>query len=138
MIDIGKIDRIEAIIKQERELSNERALLSSDVNCNRDMLQRIYEEAKVLGATYSWSMGQMREYYLFVVVFVFDPAALVKQLKRGGIREDVASVMGITINNVSHLIRTLLFHYRLYKDFRKAVEELHEKSIPIIYGQHIS
>lgn len=128
-MEIKKIDRIERITDEMKALNEELDKLTNTSRPTFDTLASIYEKAVGMGEDRGWSICQLREYYLFVVLYVFDPSALVKRLERGGVRSDIARVMGVTINNVSHLTRHLLFHYRIYKDFRNAVDELYNISI---------
>lgn len=127
MIDIGKIDRIEQIVTQMRSLDKELSELDSGDDATIARLAEIYDKAVELSVVRKWSVSQLREYYMFVVLYLYDSTALVRKLKRGGVRESIALVMGVTINNVSHLTKNLLFHYRLYKAFRTECDVLYNK-----------
>lgn len=120
------VERIESIIKETRTLEGELEKLKGNRSCDDERLKYIYSVVSKMALLRGWSSGEMREYYMFVVLYMYDPVALIKRQKRGGIRHQVAQIMGISDNNVSYVTRYLLFHYRLYTDFQKQVQDIYD------------
>lgn len=120
------VERIEAIVKESRLLETELEKLKGSRACDDERLRYIYKITSKMALMRGWSLGEMREYYMFVVLYMFDPVALIKRQRRGGIRHQVAQIMGITDNNVSYVTKFLLFHYRLYTDFQKQVQDIYD------------
>jgi len=126
MIDASKIGKIENLLKEQSRIDKELRKLSGEMDYDKSRLNDIFSDAMEIGKKSGWSVMQTRQYYLFVVLFIYDPHALVKKLRRNGLREIVSDIMGLTSNNVSHITKCLLFHFRLYADFRESVNNFYD------------
>lgn len=126
MIDASRIVRIEGLLKEQTKINNELSKISGDDGINMPRIKEIYDEANDFGVKRGWSIMQTRQYFLFVVLYMYDPQALIKKMRRNGLREMVSTIMGITSNNVSQITKCLLFHFRLYSEFRESVNEFHD------------
>lgn len=126
MIDAAKIARIEQLLGEQTKISKELSLLSNNASFDKETLNNMYSDCEQLAVNRGWSIMQMRQYYLFVVLYIFDPNALLRKLRRNGIREMVSDIMGLSSNNVSHITKCLLFHFKLYTDFRESVNILYD------------
>lgn len=126
MIDIGKIEQIESICKEELRLENERRAIKSDAEYSIERLKVVYAITRARASEGNFDRSKMRECFLFVSMYVFDPTSIVKKMRRG-LRSDLAVMLGVRENNVSKITKHLLFHYRLYKDFRNDVDAIHDE-----------
>lgn len=126
MIDIGKIERIEHICKEEQRLERERRTITCDAAYSLENLKVVYAITRAKAAERRFDRGKTRECFLFVAMYIFDPVSIVKKMRRG-LRSDLAVMLGVRENNVSKITKHILFHYRLYKDFRSDVDDIHDE-----------
>lgn len=128
MIDTGKIDRIEHIYQEEQRLEEERRNVVADSEYDVSRLKVVYAITRAKGSQKGYERGEIREYFLFVALYVFDPTSIVRKMRRG-LRSDLAAMLGIRENNVSKITKHILFRYRLYKQFRNEVNEIYDEVI---------
>ena len=96
-----------------------------------ESLQVIYAATRAFACDKDLSIGKIREYFLFVAIYMLNPSSMVKKMKNG-LRKDLADVLMVSENNISHLTKHLLFRYRHYKEFRRDVDAIHEELMRVI------
>lgn len=67
-----------------------------------------------------------RRVFVFIVVRLFCPKALIGKRMRRGIRDQLASILQRDASAISHDIRNLIFYYKKYRWFRKIVDLVYE------------
>lgn len=125
MIDIGRIERIEEIGREEERLALERANIPCDADYSKDNLRVVYAVTRAKALEKDYGVGKTREYFLFVALYIFEPSSIVRKMRKG-LRKDLADVLAVSENNISHLTKHILFRYRHYKSFRDDTNEIHE------------
>ena len=131
MIDIAKIDRLEEIFREEARLLKERESIAREAEYSTDNLRVVYAATRAYALEKEFGVSKMRECFLFVALYIFDPESIVRKMRKG-LRKDLADVLAVSENNVSHLTKHLLFRYRHYKEFRSDVNDVYEESVRIM------
>lgn len=131
MIDVSKIDRIEHLRDEEVRIRKEQNSIKGDVEYGIERLRIIYAVTRAKAAERDFSESKVREYFLFVALYVFDPTSIVRKMRKG-LRQDLARVLGVSENNISHLTKHILFRYRHYRSFREDCDLIHTQSLEII------
>lgn len=128
MIDLGKIEHLEEIGKEEARLAAERESIPADAEYNKINLRIVYAVTRARALEREYGIGKMREYFLFVALYIFDPASIVRKMRKG-LRRDLAEVLAVSENNVSHLTKHILFHFRHYKEFREETNQIYAAAL---------
>jgi len=131
VIDISKIDRIEFLCNEEARIRKEQHSIVGETEYSKEKLKIIYAVTRAKAAEHNFCDSKTRERFLFVSLYVFVPSSLVRKMKRG-LREDLADVLGVSKNNISHLIKHILFRYRHYRVFRNDCDEIHCQAMDLI------
>jgi hypothetical protein len=131
VIDVGKIDRIEHLRDEEVRIRKEQNSIKGDVEYGLEKLKVIYAVTRAKAAEFNFTESKVREYFLFVSLYVFDPTSIVRKMRKG-LRQDLAMVLGVSENNISHLTKHILFRYRHYRSFREDCDKIHTQSLEII------
>lgn len=131
MIDIRRIDRLDEINRAEKRLRREWVQLTEGYCYSIESLRVVYAATRAFACDRGLSIGNIREYFLFVALYMFEPSSMVKKM-RNGMRKDLADVLMVSENNISHLTRHLLFRYRHYKEFRSDVNDIYVESMKVM------
>lgn len=131
MIDICLLDRIDQLRKDEERIRKEQKSIVGELDYSKDRLKIIYASTRAMAAEYDYSESKVREYFLFVALYVFDPTSIIRKMRKG-LRIGLAEVLGVSENNVSHLAKHILFRYRHYRWFREDCDRIYNKSMELI------
>lgn len=131
MIDISKIERIQQLRKEDARIKRELKSIVGELEYSRSRLDAIYSTTRANAARYNYSESKVREYFLFVSIYVFDPISIVCKMRKG-LRSDLADELGVSENNISHLTQNILFRHRHYRWFREDCDKIHTEALELI------
>ncbi|MCD8261767.1 MAG: hypothetical protein LUD15_09975 [Bacteroides sp.] len=69
--------------------------------------------------------AESRRKFIFIVLYLYSPTALVGNKTRRGVREELTRVLDeCTATRISHHCAEVALHYRCYKSFRTEMEQI--------------
>lgn len=136
-LNFGKITALSTLRTRYVEIGRAFDLLGAPMCDDLSMMDVVYAEYLRMFALRGQSAQAARVYnrkkFLFVVLYIFAPKALVGGKMRIGMRDRLARLFGLAATSaVSDNCSSLLDIYRLYRDFRDDVARLYEASLEAI------
>lgn len=112
-----KIMRLSVIKEMKATLSREENMLSEPLLTDMSLVRNIYD----LFISYhkGRKVPMQRKMFIFVILYLYSPCALVGSKMRRGLREKIATILQCTNSNVSHDYKNVSFFFTTYKGFRK-------------------
>lgn len=121
----GKLKELEGVVKLRKEIQDKENALTTPTLSDLDLMPQIWEMLKD-----EVKEAELRRVFIVVILFLFAPKSLVGYKLPFGIREAMAKSMRLRLKNhsfISNNIRTSLFYYEQYRDFRSQVDAAIEK-----------
>ena len=117
-------EKVNTIISSINDIKRQQSLLSIEEN---KMSQPMVSDLTLIGNIYDaftafesdeGEMPLRQKKFLFVIMYLYCPAALAGSRMRRGVRDKVARIIGCTSSNISHDYKNVAFYYKTYRGFR--------------------
>lgn len=74
--------------------------------------------------------------FLFVIIYLYCPAAFAGGRMRRGLRVKVSNILGCTCSNISHDYKSVSFYYNTYKNFKTDCNKVMEYILERLEGRN--
>lgn len=136
-MNIERLNNIEALIKERAEINAKLSLLSEPTLHDIERIDEFYLNYRKLfarrGIPHQSEWVYSRKKFLFVIIYLYSPSALVGHKLRRGLRDKLARLFGLNApSTISDNVVNLMSDYVNYRDFRRDVHILYEEFLPLI------
>lgn len=132
----SRIKQMEQIAHQIDELNGRLGTLSKPILTDYSLLPYLWSQFVEFSKGRGNAPGQVyeRQKFLYVVLLLYCPVALIGRKMRGGLREALSDVISVTGYVISNNLRDVRFLYANYKDFSADVEYFYDEIIGKLEG----
>lgn len=132
----SRIKQMESLSTQIGRLNRRLARLAKPRLTDYDLLPYLWSEFVEFSKSRGNAPGQVyeRQKFLYVMMMLYCPMALIGRNMYGGLREALSDVIGVTGYVISNNLRDVRFLYANYKDFSADVEYFYDEIIGKLEG----
>lgn len=126
----SEIEEIKSLREQKLRLLERERELTKPILTDLDMIGILYEWFKEILESRDCpgrveSVTQ-RKKFIFIILFLYSPSALVGDKMKNGLRDKLAEVLGVNAQTaISDNRNSVLFSYGLYRCFRQDVDGIY-------------
>ena len=123
----NKISEIKSIREKIAGLKSVESELSKPRLSDFDFVSTIYEWFLELSSqSPKRDKATLRKEFIFIILILYSPGALLGDKMKSGLRNKIAEVMGVKATSaISNKLDSVSFSYRLYKYFRQDLKRIY-------------
>lgn len=125
------IERMHRICDEESSLMREKNTLATPRLRDYKIIPELYDYCMgVIGEVCPQAMEtptQVRRMFLFVILYLYSPRTLFGCKMRKGLRPELSRLFSCDSTLLSYYARDLVFHYKVYSDFKENINGLIER-----------
>ena len=126
MNDLSSIFELVSIREQKSTLTKKESEIMKPMLTDMGIIPLIFnwlcEITGVSGIPERRKGVELRQKFIFIILFLYSPSALAGGKMRIGLRDKITEVVGGTGTLISHSYSNLMFRYRVYKRFREEMD----------------
>lgn len=130
------IERMQCICDEESSLMKEKESLASPKLRDYKLIPELYDfflgVVDEICPEARETTTLIRRMFLFVVLFLYSPRTLFGTKMRKGLRPALSHLFACDSTLLSYYARDLVFHYEVYSDFRKNINNLIDRALAFL------
>lgn len=128
------IIRVENTHRKKIDIEKEERLLTAPLISDYSKITDVYNIYldEIAKSKINPKSLESRRIFIFIVFRLFCPAVYTGRKLKRGIRDKLAEVLGCEASIISHDFRNLTFHYKKYRNFRIAVNEIYDSIMEVL------